>query len=140
MPDTADEIEKQRQYYAETAVQYEAMHVGEKDEHSFALSFLAGLLDYLEVKSVLDVGSGTGRAIQYLKRRRPDVRVVGIEPVKELRDIGHSQGLSKDELIDGDATRLPFETGEFDLVCEFAVLHHLRKPELAVAEMLRVAK
>jgi len=50
------------------------------------------------------------------------------------------KGLLETELIDGDATRLQFYGGEFDLVCEFGVLHHIRKPEVAVAEMLRVAK
>jgi ubiquinone/menaquinone biosynthesis C-methylase UbiE len=47
--------------------------------------------------------------------------------------------LSGDELIDGDATNLKFATGEFDLVCEFGVLHHIRNPALAIAEMLRVS-
>ena len=30
--------------------------------------------------------------------------------------------------------------GEFDLVCEFAVLHHVPRPAQAVGEMLRVAR
>jgi len=142
MKNTAAEVEKQRQYYAETAKQYETMHINEneKDEHYFALSFLLASLDYLEVKSILDIGSGTGRAILYIKKRRPDIRVVGIEPVKELREIGYSHGLSQEELIDGDATNLEFKPSEFDLVCEFAVLHHIRKPQVAISEMLRVSK
>src|SRR5205823_8014355 len=43
------------------------------------------------------------------------------------------------ELVDGDAMRLAFADGSFDLVCEFGVLHHIPRPELAISEMLRVA-
>jgi SAM-dependent methyltransferase len=134
-----DEVSIQQRYYAETARQYNEMHLDADQEHSFALGVMVGLLDHFNIKSVLDIGSGTGRAISYIKRYRPDIRVVGIEPVKELREIGYSQGISQDELIDGDVTSLNFNDGEFDLVCEFAVLHHLRDPEKAVSEMLRVA-
>jgi len=133
------EIEMQRRYYAETANQYDSMHLDRSDEHFFALSFMVGAIDYLGVQSILDIGSGTGRAVEYLKRLRPELRVVGVEPVKELREIGYSKGLSTDELCDGDATNLDFGSAVFDLVCEFGVLHHIKKPDLAVAEMLRVS-
>ena len=132
-------IEIQQRYYSETASQYDSMHLCENDEHFFALSFMVAALDYLDIHSILDIGSGTGRAVQYLKKLRPELRVVGIEPVKELREIGYSKGLSDDELRDGDATSLHYNTAEFDLVCEFGVLHHINKPTLAVAEMLRVS-
>jgi len=137
---TRNEVEEQRSYYANTALEYEEMHLLEMDEHFLALSLLVGVIDYLGVKSVLDIGSGTGRAIRYLKRYRPDLYIVGIEPVKELREVGYRGGLSEDELREGDALALDFEAGEFDLVCEFAVLHHVKHPEKVVAEMLRVAK
>jgi SAM-dependent methyltransferase len=65
--------------------------------------------------------------------------VVGIEPVKELREIGYNNGLSEEELIDGDATKLKFPAHEFDLSCEFGVLHHINKPGLAISEMLRIS-
>ena len=139
MIDHTKEIEAQKQYYAQTAAQYDEMHVNKKVPHTLALSFLVGVLDYLEVKSILDIGSGTGRAICYLKKNRPDIRIVGIEPVEELRKIGYSKGLSLEELIAGDATKLQFAAAEFDLVCEFGILHHIAKPETAIAEMLRVA-
>ena len=88
MRNIADEIQMQKHYYAQTARHYNSMHVDENDEHFFALSFMVAALDYLQVRSIIDIGSGTGRAILYIKRHRPDVRVVGIEPVKELREIG----------------------------------------------------
>ena len=138
--DAIDETEMQRHYYAETAHLYDKMHVNDQDEHFFALAFMVAALDYLQIRSILDVGSGTGRAIRYIKKHRPELRIVGIEPVQALREVGYTHGLSERDIVDGDAIRLPFGAAEFDLVCEFGALHHIRKPELAVSEMLRVAK
>lgn len=139
MRNIANEIQMQKLYYTETARHYNSMHVDEKDEHFFAMSFMVAALDYLQVRSILDIGSGTGRAILYIKRHRPGMRVVGIEPVKELREIGYNNGLSEVELIDGDATKIQFPANDFDLSCEFGVLHHINKPELAISEMLRIS-
>jgi ubiquinone/menaquinone biosynthesis C-methylase UbiE len=135
-----EEVTLQRKYYAETASKYDAMQISDQDEHQFALAILSAMIEYHSIRSVLDVGSGTGRALRYLKSRHPDVRFVGIEPVEALRKIGHQAGLSSDELRDGDISGLAFADGEFDLVCEFAVLHHVPKPAQAVGEMLRVAR
>ena len=135
-----DEITKQRQYYAKAAHLYDVMHLNTKDEHFFALSFLIASLQYLGISSVLDIGAGTGRTIQYIKMHQPDAMLLGIEPVEELREMGYEKGLSEDELIYGDAMNLQFDKEEFDLVCEFGMLHHVRRPEQVVAEMLRVAK
>lgn len=135
---TDEEI--QHDYYSETAANYDDMHINEQDkEHEIALSFMISALDYLNVKTILDIGSGTGRVITYLKSQRPDVRIVGIEPVKALRDIGYRQGISETELIDGNALNLEYKDNEFDLVCEFGVLHHIKMPSIVVSEMLRVA-
>lgn len=134
------ETDIQRSYYAETAHKYDAMHLSEGDEHSFALCLMLAAVDFLGIRSVLDIGSGTGRTISHIKRVRPDLVVKGIEPVQELREIGYSKGISAEELIAGDALALPFREGEFDLVCEFAALHHIKTPARAVDEMLRVGK
>jgi ubiquinone/menaquinone biosynthesis C-methylase UbiE len=135
-----EEVSLQRKYYADTAAKYDAMQISDQDEHQFALAILSAMIEFHGIKSVLDVGSGTGRALRYLKSRHPDVRFVGIEPVEALRTVGHQAGLAPDELKDGDINALAAADGEFDLVCEFAVLHHVPKPSQAVAEMLRVAR
>ena len=136
-----DEINIQRSYYKRTADQYEKIHnADETDEHYFALSCLAGLTNYLKIESILDIGCGTGRGLKYLKKLCPKIKIIGIEPVKELREVAYSQGVPKEELIDGDATKLNFRNSEFDLVCEFGTLHHIKNNKLVVEEMLRVSK
>lgn len=103
----------------------------------FAL--LAGIIDILGATSVLDVGSGSGHCLRVLQRMRPNLRMIGVEPSAEMRAEGYKNGLGSDVLIHGDAISLPFGDGDFDLVCEFGVLHHLPEPSSAVDEMCRVA-
>ena len=133
------EAELQRRYYAETAQKYNAMHVHEEDEHYFALGIMVGVIDFLRITSILDIGSGTGRAINQIRKMRPDVLIRGIEPAQELREVAYSQGISPSELTDGNALALQCEDGQFVMVCAFGVLHHIKTPNRAVAEMLRVA-
>jgi ubiquinone/menaquinone biosynthesis C-methylase UbiE len=136
----SDEIAIQREYYAATAHNYDEMHGEERDEHGLALAYLVAAARHLGINSILDIGSGTGRALLKLKAEIPSIRVVGVEPSFELRKIGYAKGLSTSELVDGDAMALAFADGSFDLVCEFAALHHMPRPAVAVSEMLRVAR
>lgn len=130
----------QRDYYKATAHQYDDMHFRQRDEHQFALAFMRGLITLFDVKSVLDIGSGTGRVLMTLAAEFPHVRFVGIEPSADLRNIGYQKGLKAEQLMDGDAQALALEDESFDFVCEFATLHHIPDPGKAVSEMLRVAR
>ena len=128
----------QRDYYADTAQAYEGMH--DAEEHKFCLSFLLGCTDYFGWQSILDVGTGTGRNLNRMAERRPNLILKGVEPADGLREQGYRSGIPQEMLVAGDGTALQFADGEFDVVCSFGVLHHIKQPEMAVAEMLRVAK
>ena len=132
----------QKDYYKKTAKNYDHMHGVDSgdDEHTFALFQLIGLLDYLNISSILDVGSGTGRVIKFINDKNKDVKIIGIEPVKELREIGYRNGIPNDILIDGNGLNIEFPDNSFDLVCEFGVLHHIKNNTKVVDEMLRVSK
>ena len=129
----------QRQYYERTAHRYDEMHIAEGDEHFLALSLLSAMIDHFQLKSVLDIGSGTGRTLLYLKEKH-DLRIMGVEPVAQLREQGYAKGLTQNELIDGNALELNFPDDEFEMVCEFAMLHHVKDHRKAISEMCRVAK
>jgi SAM-dependent methyltransferase len=89
---------------------------------------------------VLDVGTGTGPLAFAFS---PHVRdVVAIDPVPELLERGRAMTdrFPNVEFVEGDASRLPFELGSFDLVAQRAVLHHVPRPELVLAEMTRVCR
>ena len=133
-----DEIAIQRDYYRKTADRYDDMHVN--SVRDFSLAFMLSMIDFFSIGSMLDIGSGTGRVLLRAKNAYPNLKVLGIEPSPELREVGHTKGLSQNELIDGDAQKLDFPDGALDLVCEFGVFHHIPDPSKAVSEMLRVAR
>src|SRR5919197_2333423 len=86
---------------------------------------------------VLDVGTGAGTLALALA---PLVReVVGVDVVPELLERARARAPANVTFAEGDATSLPFETGEFDLACSRRTLHHIARPERAVAELARVA-
>ena len=132
------EVQIQRHYYAQTANSYDEMHLAQDQEHILALHLLASYIEFYQIRSVLDVGAGTGRTVLWLQNRFPDLVIKGIEPVTALRSEGYKKGILPEDLIDGDAYQLPFADNSFDLVCEFAVLHHVKEPENVVREMSRV--
>jgi len=49
-----------------------------------------------------------------------------------LRGQAYKAGISQDILVEGDANQLNYSNDEFDLVCEFGVLHHVPKHDLVV--------
>lgn len=136
----ADEVAYQRAYYKRTADLYDSMHVMEADEHERAMQILFANLPVLNVRTIIDIGAGTGPVQRRAKEQGIACELVGIEPVAALRERGHRAGIEAKALIGGDATCLGFKDNSFDLACEFGSLHHIRDSATAVREMCRVAK
>jgi SAM-dependent methyltransferase len=86
----------------------------------------------------LDSGSGTGSLAAALA---PLVgKVVGTDTNLEYLAAARALGLANAEFVEGDATKLPFEYGRFDVSGCVRLLHHVRRPELAVSELARVTR
>jgi len=86
----------------------------------------------------LDAGTGAGTLALALA---PLVgEVVGVDLVPQLLDEARRHAPANATFIEGDATALPFESFSFDLSCSRRTLHHVNRPELALAELARVAK
>jgi ubiquinone/menaquinone biosynthesis C-methylase UbiE len=134
-------LEKQRLYYAQIAASYDsAFAFDPEDEHFIACALLTGLVEHYQFKSLLDVGCGTGRAISYLSRSRPSLRIIGVEPVAEMREAAVTAGVPAEMLLPGNATALPFPDNSFDCCSAFGVLHHVPQPQRAIHEMFRVSR
>ena len=132
---------RQREYYADTADRYEADHVQDGDEHYFALRHINFYLKWIDARSVLDTGCGTGRALRFLRESLPHVSIRGNDPSEELLAIAvRDHGVPADALDCCPSERLPYEDSSFDAVIATGVLHHVAEPEKVVAEMLRVAR
>jgi ubiquinone/menaquinone biosynthesis C-methylase UbiE len=88
----------------------------------------------------LDAACGAGALAFALA---PHVReVVGVDVVPELLDQGRQRAgeVENVEFVEGDATKLPFARGSFDLAGTLRSLHHIERPELVLAELTRVTR
>jgi ubiquinone/menaquinone biosynthesis C-methylase UbiE len=86
----------------------------------------------------LDVGCGAG-ALAYALA--PLVgEVIGIDASEDLVDVAREHAPPGCTFVVGDAEALPFPYGDFDVVGCLRVLHHVRRPELVVAEIARVTR
>jgi ubiquinone/menaquinone biosynthesis C-methylase UbiE len=130
----------QHRYYTETAAQYDAMHAHEGAADYKNLGLVRALLHLIEPGSLLDVGAGTGRGLRYFRETMPDLRVRGIEPVAALIERAAENEIPQGVIIQGVGEALPFKDASFDVVCSFAILHHVPRPNAVVCEMTRVAR
>jgi SAM-dependent methyltransferase len=111
------------------------------DEHFVALNFISTVIDGSGYRSILDVGTGTGRGVKHFIRRHDGLEVRGVEPVRAMIDQAErANEVPPGCIIEGRGDKLPFADDSFDAVCELGVLHHVADPDAIVEEMTRVAR
>ncbi len=91
-------------------------------------------------RRVLDLGCGTGHFTRELRRRFPRALVVGLDLAEGMLAVAHRRRgwLRRFALIQGDAHRLPFAAGVFDLVFSNLLLQWSGAAEQIFAEVRRV--
>ena len=102
-------------------------------------SFLS-FLDLNCATTILEVGSGLGVLTREVARRFPNAQVTGIELSESQLAQAREHSQSNLDLVQGDATQLPFAEAAFDVVYCRWVLEHLANPAAALTEILRVLK
>jgi ubiquinone/menaquinone biosynthesis C-methylase UbiE len=90
--------------------------------------------------SVLDVGCGTGALLDQLSGSYPRARLAGIDPSPEMLAIARHRLPPGIELKQGWAESIPYPDGAFDVVVSCNVLHYVRKPLVALGDMLRIVR
>jgi 2-polyprenyl-3-methyl-5-hydroxy-6-metoxy-1,4-benzoquinol methylase len=102
------------------------------------------LLDFagkLNGVSVLDVGTGTGRAALVLAHQ--GAQVTGVDASKEMLEVGEAR--ARDEQVavrfmQGDAHQLPFPERDFELSVSLRVLMHTPDWRQCIGELCRVTR
>jgi ubiquinone/menaquinone biosynthesis C-methylase UbiE len=91
----------------------------------------------------LDLGTGPGRVAVEIARRRPRLRMVGLDLAGHMVEKARRQAARA--ALDGpglwpqaDGHRLPFADGSFDLVVSSFALHHWDDPLCVLNEIARV--
>jgi len=82
--------------------------------------------------NVLDIGCGDGRLALLLERRRPDIRVTGVDVLVRPD--------ARIEVRSFDGAHLPFEDDSFDVALLVDVLHHTDDPTVVLREARRIAR
>jgi ubiquinone/menaquinone biosynthesis C-methylase UbiE len=99
---------------------------------------LDDLLTLAGDERALDVGAGAGAFAFALA---PRVReVVAVEIDEELAARARADAPANVEVVVVDGEHLPFDSFSFDLAGTLRTLHHTRRPELLVAELVRVTR
>lgn len=98
---------------------------------------LLKMVDLKPGSRVLDVGTGTGTALDYCVRAGEVPRlVVGLDPSPGMLAVARTKGHGS--IAAGGAPELPFRSGSFDSVMAGFVLSHLQTVEDSLHDMVRV--
>jgi ubiquinone/menaquinone biosynthesis C-methylase UbiE len=108
--------------------------------------FVAGALSQdVAEGTALDLGTGPGHAAVAIARRRPAMRMIGLDLAVHMVDRASRQAARAG--LDGrgmwpqaDGHHLPFGDGSFDLVVSSFAMHHWRDPLRILNEIARVLK
>lgn len=92
-------------------------------------------------KDVLEVGCGSGIAVQLFAEAGANVTAVDLTPwaVETTRSRLQAFGL-EGMVLEADAESLPFADESFDLVFSWGVIHHTSDMSKALAELIRVCR
>jgi len=101
-------------------------------------------LKRLRIKSVLDLGCGTGRHCIYLAKKGFDVIGVDVSKsaLKMAKEWALKEKLKNVSFVSGTMTNIPFSKGHFDAAISVSVIHHAVKKDITqtLAEVHRVLK
>jgi len=90
--------------------------------------------------AVLDIACGTGTLLEEIARRRTraDARIAGVDLSLGMLTQARRKLDPRAIVVAGDATRLPFRSGAFEVAVSVSALHHWRDPGAVLREARRV--
>jgi ubiquinone/menaquinone biosynthesis C-methylase UbiE len=125
------------QPYSAEAMQWRS--VGAADKVANIVSMVSSL--DLPIKSVLEVGCGTGGILQELASRNIGATFAGVDiGANRSSEIEEALCKAKITVLDYDGRRLPFEDASFDFVYATHVLEHVTDERGFLLELRRVSR
>jgi len=97
--------------------------------------------DAVRSKDVLEVGPGSGFAVQLFAEAGANVTAVDLTPWAVATTRARLAAFELEgDVLEGDAESLPFEDASFDVVFSWGVIHHTTDMDRALAELVRVCR
>ena len=128
-------------YFAERAADWDRIRLLHAPDERVERAILA-LLKGVKPRSVLDLGTGTGRMLELLASEAE--RAVGVDQSAAMLSLARERleqaGLRQAQLRQGDIFAPPVERDAFDLVVIHQVLHFLDDPARALQEAARMLR
>lgn len=123
-----------RTYYNEFSGWYEKRRG--RGYHALIDDLQFGILEEeVTNREVLEIGCGTGLIQERVAKVAK--RAVGVDISPGMLELARERGL---EVVEGEATALPFESESFDVVYSFKVLAHVKEIDTALTEAVRVVR
>ncbi len=90
--------------------------------------------------NVLDLGCGTGRLLDRLATKFPEIRATGLDLSPQMLRVARQNNRHRPRLIylEGNAENLPFAEGQFDAVFNTISFLHYPQPDQVLKEVARV--
>ena len=101
-----------------------------KWDHEVKENVLPWALHGVELgQNILEVGPGPGLTTDVLRARVAHLTAIEIDPAlaQSLRQRMQDTNVN---VVEGDATAMPFENGQFSAAVSFTMLHHVPSPKL----------
>lgn len=94
-----------------------------------------------ESLKILEIGCGTGEYTKYIGRYFPKSKIIGLDISDKIIEVARDKckSLKNVSFVTQSAYKTNFKDEQFDVVCGFYVLHHLKSAKLS-KEILRVLK
>ncbi len=96
------------------------------------------VLEAGSIKTVVDLGCGTGRTAEMFRAKAPGIRWVGVD-IESSPEVNQRERTDL-EFLTFDGVHLPFADDEVELMYCHQVLEHVREPAKLLAEVKRVLK
>jgi len=127
-----------RRSFARAAAGYDAADVLQTEVRDRLLERLQWVT--LEPRRVLDLGTGTGKALTGLAARFPSAEVIGVDFTPAMLRVAAGRPGHSALLVCADAARLPFADHSVDLVFSSLALHWSPALDTVLAEVRRVLR
>ena len=137
-----DRKTREHDLHVKLAHEYDERREGTRNGRYYSKEWLRTILhqiDLSKVKSILDIGCGTGILYEVLQEEGYSGSYVGTDLSEDMLEVGRKRYKGIDLRV-MDCEKLEFPSKSVDVVFMRSVLHHVPHPTQAIKEMKRVAK